>query len=204
MSILILGAGGHGKVIADILLRSGEQVGGFLDDDPKLWGKSHHNLPVLGAIESYVDYQPRGLILGIGSNIARKSIIAKLGDVPADLWINAVHPATILAYTVRLGHGSVICAGAVIGPDTVLGDHVIVNTSATIDHDCQIKDYAHIAPGSHLAGNIRVGEGALVGIGVAVIPHITIGSWSTIGAGATVARNVPDGVTAKGIPARWV
>ncbi len=97
----------------------------------------------------------------------------------------------------------VIVAGAVVNVDSVLGDHVIVNTAATVDHDCVIGSYAHLAPGTNLAGGVAIGDGTLVGVGAAVIPLVSIGRWTTIGAGAVVTEDIPDDVTAKGIPARW-
>ena len=90
----------------------------------------------------------------------------------------------------------------VVQPDAVIGDHVIVNTGATIDHDCTIGDYAHLAPGVHLSGSVHVGEGAFLGIGSVVIPGVKIGRWSTLGAGAVAIRDLADGVTAVGVPAR--
>ncbi len=201
--ILILGAGGHAKVVADILQQQGKPLAGFLDDNPSLWGTIFAGFPVHGAIHDIARFQPTGLIVGIGSNRARKQVVDSLGAVPPELWVNAIHPRAIVADSVRVGRGIVIAAGAVINPDAILGNHIIVNTTASIDHDCSIGDYVHLAPGSHLAGEIQVGEGALVGVGAVVIPGITIGGWTVIAAGAAVVRDIPAHVVAKGVPARW-
>lgn len=201
--VLILGAGGHGKVVADILLCQRVPLLGFLDDNPATWKSECLGLPVLGAIESYQDYKPTGLVLGIGNNRVRQKIVERLSQEAEGLWINAIHPTAILADSVQLGNGVVIAAGTVVNPDTVLGDHLIVNTGATIDHDCVIEEYVHLAPGVHLAGGVKVGQGTLIGIGAAVIPYRSIGCWATVGAGAVVVRDISNKVIAKGVPARW-
>jgi sugar O-acyltransferase (sialic acid O-acetyltransferase NeuD family) len=218
--VLIIGAGGHGKVVADILMCSGIQVLGFLDDDPATWPNSDESdssqargraerayrpplgLPVLGAIEEYQRFAPDGLAMGIGSNAARRQIVARLSGAES-LWRNAIHPRAIVSPFARLGKGIVVAAGSVVNPDAVIGDFAILNTGATVDHDCVIGDYAHIAAGAHLSGNVRVGEGTLIGIGAAIAPGCSAGDWSVVGAGAAVVHDVPAGVTAKGVPARW-
>jgi sugar O-acyltransferase (sialic acid O-acetyltransferase NeuD family) len=201
--ILILGAGGHAKVVADILTCQGRYVIGFLDDDPALWGSSSLGLPILGGTQAYVDYAPDGLVIGIGRNQRRQAVVERLGPDADRLWVNAVHPGAIIASSVRLGKGVAVMAGAIINPEAVIGDHAIINTGATVDHDCQIGAFCHIAPGTHLAGNVRIGEGAIVGIGSSAIPGCVVGDWSVIGAGAVIVRDIPGGVTAKGVPARW-
>jgi sugar O-acyltransferase (sialic acid O-acetyltransferase NeuD family) len=201
--LLILGGGGHGKVVADILLARGEPVLGFLDDDAATWGTARLDLPVLGGIDTFADHAPAGLVPGLGANAARKRVVERLGERARGLWRPAIHPGALVAPSARIGQGVVVAAGAVINPDAVVGDHAIVNTGATVDHDCVVGAYAHLAPGTHLAGGVRVGDGTLVGIGSVVIPYRSIGHWSVVGAGAVVVRDIPDGVTAKGLPARW-
>lgn len=201
--ILIIGAGGHGKVVADILLRLSMPVLGFLDDDPATWGTLRLDLSVLGAIDTFSDYFPEGLVMGIGSNTMRREIVRRLGSLAHELWLPAIHPEAVIAPSVSVGRGTVVAAGAVVNPDTYLGDHVIINTGATVDHDCHIGDFVHIAPGAHIAGGVHVGEGALLGIGSVAIPGATIGEWATVGAGAVVLEDIPDHVVAIGVPARW-
>lgn len=201
--VLILGAGGHAKVIADILLLQDVTVLGFLDDDPALWGKQFIGLPVLGSIASYADYAPDGLVSAIGSNAVRKRVVSRLGVAVESLWQTVIHPRATVAHSVELGCGLVIAAHAVVNPDSKLGDHVIVNTGATVDHDCIVDSFAHIAPGVHLAGDVKIGEGSLIGIGSQSIPGCHVGAWSVVGAGSTIVTNIPANVTAKGTPARW-
>src|SRR3954471_22418789 len=159
--VLVLGAGGHGKVVADILMSQGLLVRGFLDDDPAIWGARRLGIPVLGGIEAYAEFDPTGLILGVGEIAARKEIVARLGYRARHLWCNAIHPRATVARSVTLGSGVAVMAGAVVNPDTTLGDHCVINTGTTVDHDCLIGAYAHIAPGAHLAGGVQVGDGAM-------------------------------------------
>lgn len=200
--ILVLGAGGHGKVVADILCCAGTRVLGFLDDDPETWGMTRLGLPVLGGITTYREYLPDGLVLGVGDVAARGLIVESLGQHARGLWRNAIHPRAIVARSVRLGRGVTIMAGAVVNSDSVLGDHSVINTGATVDHDCTIGEYAHIGPGAHLAGGVHIGREAFVGIGASVTPGLSIGDGAVVGAGAVVIDHVPSGVTVKGIPAR--
>lgn len=202
--ILIIGAGGHGKVVADILLRQSAPILGFLDDDPTTWGTSRLGLPVLGAIDTFSNYSPEGLVMGIGSNALRQKIVRRIGGVAQELWRSAIHPEAIVAPSAKIGRGTVIAAGAIVNPDSFIGEHVIINTGATVDHDCHIGDFVHIAPGVHLAGGVRVGEGSLLGIGSAVIPCRSIGQWTTIGAGAVVVEDIPSHTVAVGVPARYL
>jgi len=201
--ILILGAGGHAKVIADILRCGGLQVAGFLDDNFAHHAASFAGASILGTIADYARFAPDGMIIGIGLNSARRQIVETLGTDAEGLWCNAIHPSAVIAESVRLGKGIVVAAGAVINSDAVIGDHTIVNTRAVIEHDCIVGRYAHIAPSAALAGGVQIGEGALIGIGAVAIPRMSVGTWATVGANAAIVRPIPDGVTAKGVPARW-
>lgn len=202
--VLIVGSGGHARVVADILRCQRVPIKGFVDDDPDLWHTEILGLPILGSPDDYERFSPTGLVLGVGSNSDRRHIVERLGERAQHLWLNAIHPSAIIAESVRLGVGTVICAGAIITPGSVIGDYVIINTGAAVDHDNLIKNYAHICPGAHLAGSVSIGEGVLIGTGASIIPNVSVGDWATVGAGAVVTKDIPGNVIAKGIPARWV
>lgn len=206
--VIIIGAGGHGQVVADILLRpennkAGYQPIGFLDDNPKLAGKTILHLPVLGPVSSLEKHDFDEVIVAIGNNETRMKIFDSLRAKSVKL-ANALHPHGSIAASAELGKGVMVCAGAVINPASVVGDNVILNTGCTIDHHNRIDAHAHIAPGVHLGGEVEIGEGALVGIGATVLPGCVIGAWAIVGAGAVVTKNVPAHVTVVGVPARII
>ena len=191
--IVVLGGGGHAKVVISTLHACGFSVVAVFDDDTSKWGSE-----LMGV--SIVQNDPgRGgaAVIAMGNNGVRKKF-AGLNF----RWETAIHPSACVHASVKLGCGTLVFAGAVIQPDTVIGDHVIVNTGATIDHDCVIGDFAHIAPGVHFAGGVQIGEGTFVGIGSAVIQGIKIGPWATLGAGSVVVDNLPGDVVAFGVPAK--
>lgn len=206
--VLIVGAGGHGQVVADILLQTSQAGGGccpigFLDDDPSLLGKHVLGLPVLGTVAQWNQFEHDGLIVAIGNNQIRSRIFQSLRSRGGKL-LSAVHPAAVLGREVQIGEGVMICAGVVVNPGAAIGDNVILNTGCTVDHHCQIAPHAHLGPGVHLGGQVAIGEGAFLGIGACVLPQRQVGAWSVIGAGAVVTENIPAYVTAVGIPARVV
>lgn len=199
--VVILGAGDHGRVVADILLCARQEVVAFLDVKRERWGIPIHGIPVPGDDSKLAGLRADGVVAGVGDNRTRHRIVAELLS-PVN-WVNAIHPSAVVSPWAKLGRGVVIAAGAVVNPDAEVGDFAIVNTGATVDHDCCIGPFAQVAPGVHLAGRVMVGEGAMIGTGAAVVPGCTIGAWAVIGAGAVVTKNIPAGVTAKGVPARW-
>lgn len=206
MSIIIIGAGGHAQVIADILLLlqvqdSFYQPIGYLDDNPTLTGQSYLGLPVLGTLASLPHISHDAVIVAVGDNKNRQDLFQKLQD-RGEQFVTACHPRAILAPHVRIGPGAMICAGAVVNPCSAIGANVILNTNCSVDHHNQIGDHAHIAPGTHLGGQVFVGTGALIGIGATVMPRRQIGAWSVVGAGSVVTRDVPDGLTVVGVPAK--
>lgn len=192
--ISLFGASGHAKVVTDIVIAQGDEVGHLYDDNPHLIELDGVNVErPLGAVVSPI-------IISIGSNRARKTISERL-DV---IFARAIHPSAIISPSVVVGCGTVIMQGSVIQADTSIGQHCIINTSASIDHECKIGDYVHVSPHSTLCGNVEIGEGSWIGAGAIVIQGIKIGKWCTIGAGTVVLQDIPDGATAVGIPSRII
>ena len=191
----LIGAGGHAKVIADILIESGHPPTAFLDEAPKY--NRIFDLPVIQGLE--LPEPNASVIIAIGDNFVRAQFAARYSAFDV-----AIHPWARVSRDAELGPGSVVMAGAVINPGARIGAHCIVNTHASIDHDCLIADFAHIAPGATLGGNVAVGVGAVIGLGANVIHGLVIGDHAVIGAGSTVVRDVPPNVVALGSPARVI
>lgn len=194
MQIVIIGNGGHSKVVADILSCMGHSIYGYYDDN----GSAD-----LGKISDFIYDPSLKYICAIGDIFARKTIVSKLA-IPTDSWITAIHPSAIISNAASIGVGSVICAGAIIQAGSIVGDHVIINTNASVDHDCVIADFCHIAPGSTLCGNVRIGETTFIGARGTVVNNIDIGEASLIGAGSLVIKNIPPHVKAYGSPCKII
>ncbi|CAA7614389.1 acetyltransferase [Magnetospirillum sp. SS-4] len=201
-TIVIVGAGGHGKVLADALLARGEAVAGFVDADSRLHGQTVLGLPVLGGDDRIL---PGWLLVnGIGSVAdpgLRMRVERSFGQ-RGFCFLTVIHPAASVARGVSSGEGCQIMAGAVIQADATLGRGVIVNTRASVDHDCRLGDFVHIAPGATLSGGVDVGEASHIGTGAVVVEGVRIGRGCLVAAGAVVVREVPDGARVAGLPAR--
>lgn len=200
--LAILGASGHGKVVADCAECVGWKEIVFFDDAwPKLEVNGAWN--VIGDTDALFnnlsDYD--GVVIAIGDNSIRlkKHVELLAHDAPL---VSIVHPDAHISQYVQLGIGSVVMAGAVINVDSKLGCSCIINTGATIDHDCQFGDGIHISPGVNLAGGVVVGEKSWIGIGATVLQLINIGKNVVVGAGSVVVKNVADNLTVAGVPAR--
>jgi sugar O-acyltransferase (sialic acid O-acetyltransferase NeuD family) len=197
-AVMVVGAGGHAKVVIGTLHACGFRVETVLDDDPSKLGASLLGIGVSGPTDRLAEGLGLPAVLAVGNNRRRSSLAGRFTGVE---WVTAVHPSAVVHPSVQLGAGTVVFAGAVVQPDTHIGRHAIINTAASVDHDCTLGDFVHVAPGTHLAGDVRVGDGTLLGIGCAVMPGVRIGCWATIGAGSAVVRNVGDGLTVAGVPA---
>lgn len=200
--VIIFGASGHARVIADIIKKSNDEIVGFLDDNAEIQGKTiFDGKIVLGdtSEESVRKYADCYFIIGIGSNRVRKTISEKYPNIK---WYTAIHPNAIIGSNVEIGEGTVLMAGTVINIGTKIGKHCIVNTCSSLDHDNIIEDFVHISPGAHLAGTVKVMECTWICTGVTVINNITIEKNNIIGAGAVVVKNIEDcNITYIGIPA---
>lgn len=193
--VAVIGAGDHARVVASVLEAVGVAIAGHYDDDPKTWGSSLGASSVLGPIDDIPRRAPA--IIAIGDNHVRQQLAQRL-----DLeWITVVHPFSWLHPEIRLGSGTVVCAGALVQVGAQIGAHVILNNRAGVGHDARVGDYAHISV-AHLGGGASAGEGALLGMGSVVLPRVTVGDWATVGAGATVTSDVRPRATVVGSPAR--
>lgn len=196
--VIILGAGGHAKVIADIVLKSGGHLAGFLDDNKtgEILG-----FPILGKLDCIQEFKSTcSFVIGIGDNAVRK-LIAEKYDL---CWYTAIHPTAVIGSKVAVGAGTVIMAGAIINPSTKIGDHCIVNTGAVIEHDNKISDYVHISPNATLCGTVTIGEMTHVGTGATIINNLSVTHDSIVGAGAVVVNDIKKPGTYVGIPARFL
>lgn len=202
--IVVIGAGGHARVVADVIRLSGAyQIRGFLD---QLHGARHgdafEGARILGGDDLLPELLQDGVaaVVAIGDNEARRRIGEDLLRRGFSLAV-LIHPTATVAGSVEIGAGTVVFAGAIVNPATRIGAHVIINTAATIDHDCAIGDAVHVAPGVHIAGDVTIGEGTLIGVGAAIKPGVTVGHNAVVGVGAAVVADVADGVTVAGVPA---
>jgi len=199
--LAIIGAGGHGKVVADSAEQSGWDKIEFFDDNwPKL--QLNHFWPVTGNLVSLFKRASEfdGLILAIGNNRLRLALSEKLIDKKFQL-VKIIHPTAVISKYTEIGPGTVVFAGSIINPGTKIGVAAIINTGATVDHDCVLGDGVHISPGAHLAGGVTVGDCSWIGIGSCVRQQIVIGNEVIIGAGASVVKNIPNGKIVTGVPA---
>jgi len=196
--IYVIGAGGHGAVVAEVAEAAGLEVAGFIDDVQNK-GAEVLRWKVLGGRESI----PRGAaaVVAIGDNNARAEITAESEREGWDLPV-LIHPSAVVSPSAQLGAGTVVVAGAIVNARTVTGRGCILNTSCSVDHDCAIGDFAHISPGTRLAGDVSVGERTLVGVGSCARPGVSIGSGCVVGAGSVIISDIPDAVTVYGCPAR--
>ncbi len=200
--LALLGASGHGKVVADAALASGWQQIDFFDDawpsciSNGRWQVAGNTQALIAQLDQY-----DGVVVSIGHCATRLRKQQDLLAIGARL-VSIVHPRATVSPFARIDIGTVVMAGAVINVDAQVGAAVIVNTGATVDHDCRLAQGVHVAPGAHLSGNVVVGACSWIGVGACVRQGLQIGDNVMVGAGAVVVRTVPDNLTVVGSPAR--
>jgi UDP-perosamine 4-acetyltransferase len=206
-SILGIGAGGHCKVVMEIIRRMGHwTVAGLLDSDPSRNGEIVGGVPILGTDALAGELFQSGIraafigIGSVGSTQPRRKVFALLRNLGFELPF-LVHPSASVAYDTPIGMGTCIMPGAIVNPDAWIGECAIINSGSIIEHDCHISDFAHVSPGAVLGGSVFVGEGSHIGIGSIIRQGIRIGTNAMIGAGAVVVKDVDDGATVMGVPA---
>lgn len=199
--LAIIGASGHGKVVADIAIQDGYEEIIFLDDNENL--KSCGRYRVVGTSRDSVIYAARGydLVVAIGDAKTRQRIHEMLEAERIDLMV-LIHSDAVIAEDVEIGKGSVVMAGAVINPGSCIGKGCIINTCASVDHDCNVGDFVHVSVGAHLAGAVCVGTRTWIGAGAVVSNNVEICGDCMIGAGAVVLRNIKTDGTYAGVPAK--
>lgn len=203
--VFVYGAGGHGKVVADILICNGEtEFVGFVDDCDERVGTTVMGFPVVGNgiwLREEASSSRCAIAIGTGESRVRQSLAARCSRWGIEI-LTLVHPAATVSRAARLGPGTAVMAGAIINPEATVGAGVIVNSAAVVEHDVEIGDYAHVAPNAAMGGGSRLGAFSHLGLGAAVIQCIGIGSHTIVGAGAVVVEDLPNDVVAMGVPAR--
>jgi sugar O-acyltransferase (sialic acid O-acetyltransferase NeuD family) len=196
--IVIIGASGHGKVIADIARKNGYEKIVFLDDNATI--RSCGGYPVIGK-SSDAQTMNTDMIVGIGNANIRKRIQEILDE---KYLVTLIHPDAVVADDVVIGKGSVVMAGTVINPGTEIGKGCIINTCASVDHDCKIGDFVHVSVGSHLCGTVTVADETWIGAGATISNNVSICRKCMLGAGAVVVKNIEKKGTYIGVPARFI
>jgi len=198
--IVVIGAGGHAKVIVAALIAAKRKVIVVLDDNPDLWGHRLLGVPIRGPVAKIENKVRLRAVLAIGDNRVRKRLAQ---EIDAE-WVPVIHPHSYVDSSARTGPGCIVCAGAVVQPDVTIGAHAIINTSSSVDHDCFIDDFAHVGPGVHLPGNVSLMSCAFMGTGSSSVPGITVAENTVVGAGSVVTADLPSNVVAVGNPARII
>ena len=200
-NLVIVGASGHGKVIADIAEKVGYTDIVFLDDNPIV--KSCGNYPVVGECKSALSYKNADFIVAIGNTKIRRKIQMELIGMGLHI-VSLIHPSAVIASNVKIGVGTVVMAGAVINPYAEIGEGCIINTCASVDHDCCIGKYVHVSIGAHVAGLVTVKDNTWIGAGATISNNIIVVSDCMIGAGAVVVEDLWVSGTYVGVPAKKI
>ncbi|ASK64342.1 acetyltransferase [Virgibacillus phasianinus] len=202
MKLVLIGAGGHSKVIKDIVAENDDlELYAIVDD---AFDQTNELDGIIYAHPNFLDSINVDLYkfcIAIGNNAIRQMLFKKF-NIPIDKYVTLIHPSAVVSNTAKIGLGSVVMPNAVINADSSVGNHCIVNTNAVVEHDNVLEDFVHVSPNATLSGVVNVGEGTHIGSGAVVIPVKNIGSWSTVGAGAVVVNDVCDGITVVGVPAK--
>lgn len=201
--LVIMGASGHGKVVADIALKLqkyDEIV--FLDDNEEV--KECMNFPVVGKSFDAKQYiEKADFFVAIGNGKTRRKLTEQLQQMQAKI-VTLIHPMAVIGENVIIGNGTVVMAGAIVNPDSKIGQGCIVNTCASVDHDCKIGDYVHVSVGAHVCGTVEVGEDTWIGAGATISNNLNICGDCIIGAGTVVVKDVEKAGTYVGVPARRI
>ncbi|MCH5172970.1 MAG: acetyltransferase [Bacteroidales bacterium] len=188
-TISLFGAGGHGRVVREVITAMGNEVDCYYDDSPRTAEKD--DLKVL----RLEDCRPAGkMIVSVGDNEIRRKVVERLNAEYA----TAIHPTAVISPSAAIAEGTVVMAGAIVQAHAKIGRHCIINTCASVDHECEVGDFVHISPHATLCGDIKVGEMSLIGAGAVVLSGVRIGKNCIVGAGGVVVRDLPDNTVVYG------
>jgi sugar O-acyltransferase (sialic acid O-acetyltransferase NeuD family) len=208
--IIIIGAGGHGREVADILRHQSQansqiEPVGFVDDNPAIHGHNFDGLPVLGGWSWFdgVDRADVAVVCAVGSPHICRLLVQRAKELGLS-FASAVSPLAHISASARLEEGVTVFPNVVINTRAVIDSYSILNVAVTVSHDTRVGPYSNINPGAHLAGNVTIGEGCYIGMGANVIQQRSVGEWSVVGAGSVVVRDLPANVTAVGVPAKVI
>lgn len=193
-NVIIIGAGGHGRVVADIVRKNGDNVFGFLDDSEN----ASDNLNIIGKVNECTAFSDKYFIVAIGNNEIRKKIAEKHPNID---YYTAIHPSAVISENVKIGKGTCVMAGAVINNGAKIGEHCIINTNSTVEHDDVLEDFVHVSPGAVLCGTVKIGKNTWVGARAVVKNNVSVEAGVVIGAGAAVVKNITKSGTYIGVPA---
>ena len=197
-ALWIIGAGGHGKVVADIARKNGYDTIAFLDDRGGI--TSCGGYPVCGKTDRFRDSEG-DFFVAIGNPAVRRRFQAALEGHGKNV-VTLIHPSAVIGENVTVGAGTVIVAGAVVNPGAAIGKGCIINTCSSVDHDCVIGEYSHISVGAHIAGTVKVGNGVWIGAGATVINNLSVCDGTFLGAGAVAVKNIAEPGIYIGVPAK--
>ncbi len=202
--LILIGASGHSKVIQDIVAENEDlTLYAIVDDAIEKTNEVNGIIYANTAFLSSLNVEEYTFCLAIGNNADRKKLFERLA-IPLEQYETLIHPRAVISRSAKIGYGTVIMPNAVVNADAAVGNHCIVNTAAVVEHDNKLGDYVHVSPNVGLCGKVSVGEGSHVGIGAIVIPGKKVGTWSIVGAGAVVVKDVSDGMTVIGVPAKVI
>jgi acetyltransferase EpsM len=195
----VFGAGGHGRVIAELMQLNDYKVDAFIDDFPR--ATNVNSIPIISSNLIQKNELKLYIIIAIGDNLTRKNTSKRLMN---NIFFSCIHKNASISPTSKIDSGTVVMLNAVVNTNTEIGKHVIINTATIIEHDCVIEDFVHISPNATLLGNVTVGEGTHVGAGVIILPGVKVGKWCVIGAGSVVLNDIPDGSVVVGNPGKII
>lgn len=203
-TLVIIGAGGHGRVVADCAEKAGDYTKIVFLDDRTDERKHSAHWPIIDTVDNWPSYhQDADFFVALGNNLLRASIQQQLQTSGVNI-ATIVHPTAAISKHCQLGNGVVVFANAVVNIGTYIANGCIINTGATVDHDCNIEEFCHISPGVNIAGGVRVEKMSWLGIGCSIIECLTVAEYCQIGAGAVVTHNTKGGFLYLGVPAKAV